>query len=115
MNHHKTIKKFGRLKNLRNALMKSMASSLILKEKIRTTETKAKALRPFVEKIVTMSKKANLASRRLVVSRVGEEAGKKVVDVIAPKYKSRNGGYTRITKLNNRKSDGSSMAEIEFV
>ena len=95
--------------------MRSLAESLALKGKIKTTEPKAKELRPFIEKLVTLGKKETPASRRLLNARVGEKAAKKIATEISKEYKDRNGGYTRITKLIARKSDGSPMAVIEFV
>lgn len=95
--------------------MKSLARSLILKGKIKTTEAKAKELRPFAEKLVTMGKKETPASRRLLISRVGEDGANKIVKSLAATYKTRAGGYTRITKLVRRATDGAKMAVIEFV
>ncbi len=115
MNHHKTKRKFGREMNQRNALIKSLALSLVLNSKIKTTEAKAKELRPFIEKLVTKSKVGTLAARRLIASRVGEGAVKEMIEVIAPKYKDRKGGFTRVIKIGNRVSDASPMAVIEFV
>lgn len=116
MRHHKANRKFGRVRKQRTALLKTLAVSLILKEKIKTTEAKAKELRPFVEKIISAGKGNDLSARRLIVSKIGAGlASKKVIEIIAPKYKSRNGGYTRISKMLDRKSDGSKMAQIEFV
>lgn len=82
-----------------------------------TTEAKAKSLRPFVEKLVTRARKARLADRRMVTSKLGNEkkATKKLMDDIAPRFVERPGGYTRITKLPPRYSDASPMAVIEFV
>ncbi|MFH1473005.1 MAG: 50S ribosomal protein L17 [bacterium] len=115
MRHHNANRKFGRTKDQRNALLKSLAFSLALKGKIKTTEAKAKELRPFIEKLVTLGQKETLASRRLLVSRVGEIAAKKIANDISPTYKDRPGGYTRITKMVRRLSDGVPMAVIEFV
>lgn len=115
MLHHKKKRKFGRVRSQRTALIKSLASSLIDKESIQTTEAKAKELRPVVEKLVTKAKKNDLSSRRVLISRVGESASKKLIDDIAPKYKDRNGGYTRVTKLETKRSDAAKMAQIEFV
>lgn len=116
MRHHSNIKKFGREKNVRNALMRSLARNLIRDEKITTTLSKAKALRPYVENLVTKAREGTVASRRLISSRIGVVSEvKKLVDTIAPKYKSRSGGYTRITKLPLRKLDAAAMAVIEFV
>ena len=116
MRHHSSIKKFGREKNVRNALMRSLARNLIRDEKITTTLSKAKALRPYVERLITKARVGTVASRRLVFSRIGAGSeSKKLVEAIAPKYKSRLGGYTRIIKLPLRKLDAAAMAVIEFV
>lgn len=116
MRHQNQNRKFGRERDQRRALMRSLASSLILEEKITTTEAKAKELRPYVEKMVTKGKDNNLATQRLLISKLSrKEAVKKIMDEIAPKYKERNGGYTRITKLGQRMGDASPMAIIEFV
>lgn len=117
MRHHNKVKKFGREKNQRVALMHSMARNLILEERITTTEAKAKALRPFVEKLVTKAKDIDLAKHRYIVAnlRNRKDAASKLIQDIAPKYKDRKGGYTRILKLPQRISDGSKMAIIEFV
>lgn len=98
--------------------MRSLASSLILHGKIKTTEAKAKELRPMVEKLVTKGKNVTMASRRLVSSNLGDTKEveiKKLFEEIAPRYKDRKGGYTRIIKLPRRLADGSPMAIIEFV
>ena len=116
MKHHKAIRKFGRTTDARQALIRSLACSLILREKIRTTEAKAKELRPYIEKMVTRGRKGDMFTRRLLVSRLGNEsATKKLVETIAPRYKERQGGYTRIVKLTPRQGDASKMAIIEFV
>jgi large subunit ribosomal protein L17 len=115
MRHHNANRKFGRKTNQRKALLSSLAYSLVLKGKIKTTEPKAKELRPFVEKLVTLGKKQTLASRRLLESRVGAQATKKIATELSLNYKERAGGYTRITKMNSRLTDGSPQAIIEFV
>lgn len=115
MRHHNANRKFGREKDQRKALLRSLAYSLALKGKIKTTEPKAKELRPFMEKLVTLGKKQTLASRRLLESRVGPEAAKKIASEISLNYKDRKGGYTRITKIGPRTTDASEMAVIEFV
>ncbi len=115
MAFHKAKRKFGREKNQRVALMKSLAYSLVLKEKIKCTESKAKSLRPYVEKLVTLGKKSTPATRRVLESRVGVRAGKKIATDLSERYKERSGGYLRITKLPRRLSDGASEAIIEFV
>ena len=96
--------------------MRSLARNLIRDSRIKTTTAKAKELRPYVEKLVTKAKTATVASRRLVNSRImGAPETKKLFDVIAPKYQTRAGGYTRIIRLQNRDLDGSPMSLIEFV
>ena len=117
MRHHNSIRKFGRNKNQRNALMKGLILALIAHGRIETTEAKAKELRPAIEKLITKANVGTLASRRLVMARLyGLTAeANKLIDTIAPNYKGRAGGYTRITKLPRRAGDASKMAVIEFV
>ena len=116
MRHHSNVRKFGREKTQRHALMRSLARNLIRDSQIKTTTAKAKELRPFVEKLVTKAKTDTMASRRLIMSRIHSVSEtKKLIDTIAPKYKSRAGGYTRITRLPNRDLDGSPMSVISFV
>lgn len=97
--------------------MRSLARSLILHDKIKTTEAKAKALRPFIERLITKSKDGSVAARRLILSRLGgsKVATTKLFDTLAPKYKERNGGYTRVTKVGTRVGDAAKEAIIEFV
>lgn len=116
MKHQKKGRKFNRVKKVRTALMRSLAGNLILKEKIKTTEPKAKELRPYVEKLVTKARTDTVANRRLLNEKLGNTRQlNKLFKEIGPRYKERAGGYTRITKLPNRVSDGSPMAIIEFV
>lgn len=117
MRHHNANRKFGRVKKARVALFFALTRSLILHGKITTTEAKAKEIRPMVEKLVSNAKKPTLSTRRLLRARLLNQArlSKKLVEEIAPKYKERKGGYTRIMKLSRRKSDGAPMAVIEFV
>ena len=117
MRHHNSKRKFGRTKNQRNALMNSLALNLIIREKIKTTEPKAKELRPFIEKIVTRAKNNTMANKKLIVSKLSNRRKevKKLFDVIAPKYMDKKGGYTRVIKAGVRKADGAKMAIIEFV
>lgn len=117
MRHHNQNRKFGRTRNQRNALLNSLASNLIVRGKIKTTLPKAKELRPYVEKLVTKAKSKNLATERLLVSRLGgrKSEAKKLFNVIAPKYTDRAGGYTRVVKMGPRMADGAPMALIEFV
>lgn len=116
MRHHNVVRKFGRKTGQRKALIRSLAENLVMRGKIVTTEAKAKELRPFIEKIVTQGRKDGSASRKLLISRLGRaELARKVSDEISKKYKERQGGYTRIVKLGQRKGDASPMALIEFV
>lgn len=116
MKHLTRNRKFGRKTGVRRALVRSLAGALIQEGKIKTTEARAKEVRPFVEKLVTKAGEGTLASRRMVISRLGGETfAKKLCDEIAPKYIDRTGGYTRITKLPARPGDASKMAVIEFV
>jgi len=116
MRHHKANRKFGRKASIRKALLRGLAEALIKEGKIVTTEAKAKELRPYAEKLVTLAKINSLAVKRLLISKLGTHARiVKLSKEIGPKYKDRLGGYTRIVKLPRRLSDGSSMALIEWV
>lgn len=117
MRHHNKNKKFGREKNVRTGLMRSLVRALVLEERIETTEAKAKALRPRVEKLITKSKSDSVATKRLLAVRLGgqSEVVTKLVGDLGPRYKDRDGGYTRITKLGQRPSDAAPMAVIELV
>jgi large subunit ribosomal protein L17 len=115
MIHGQKTKQLGRERNARNAMLKTMAVSLVRDGKIQTTETKAKVLRPIVEKLITKAKEGGLTAQRLVSAKIGPASAKVLVNTIAPKYKDRNGGYLRITKLNDRKGDSARLAQIEFV
>jgi len=118
MRHQVKGRKFNRVKKVRLALMRSLVSNLILKEKITTTEPKAKEIRPLVEKLVTKAQKDTLTNRRAVIEKVGQKNKRVIVKLfgeLGPRFVARRGGYTRITKLGRRISDGSPMAVIEFV
>ncbi len=111
----KNKRRFGRKRDQRRALFASLARALILNEKIKTTEAKAKELRPFIEKLVTKGKEDSLHSRRILAARLSDDVAEKLIKEIGPKYKDRSGGYTRIIKLVPRKDDSAKMAIIEFV
>ena len=119
MRHHNSIRKFGLEQNGRRALLRSLAISLIDCGRIETTEAKAKELRPYVEPLITKAQQNTPATLRYLVSRLGSGSQtaivKKLVETIAPKYKKRSGGYTRIIKSAIRQSDGARMAVIEFI
>ncbi len=117
MKHGIKTKKLGRKKNVREALMASLIEALVLHGQIQTTQAKAKALRPLIEKLVTRAKIDSVQNRRLVASRLKnrDDVTKILFDEIAPKYKDRDGGYTRVLKLPQRQSDAAPMAIIQFV
>lgn len=117
MRHRKKKKILGRKKGPRKALLVSLANSLVQKGRITTTEAKAKALRPMVEKLVTLARKNTLGSRRLILKRLNNDEGsaKILLEKIGPKYKDRKGGYLRIIRAGRRKGDNAEMAIIEFV
>lgn len=115
MRKGRKIRKLSRPRSQRKALLKGLARSLILGEKIRTTEAKAKELRPFVEKIITKARKNNLAAFRDLRALFEQRVVSKLTKEIAPRYKERAGGYTRIIKLGPRRGDSAKMAIIELV
>ena len=117
MKHHKTGRTLGRKKGQRTALLRSLTRSLVMHEKITTTVARAKELRPFVEELVTRSKKTDIASRRFVSMRLGgsPETVKKLHETFATRYASRRGGYTRIVKLGPTGKRAVDSAVIEFV
>jgi len=116
MRHRKQKATLGRPTAQRVALMRSLADSLVLHGKIKTTLAKAKALRGVIEPLVTKARRGTLADRRLIIKTLyTDEAIKKMMDEIGPKYKERQGGYTRIIKIGARKNDAAEVAYIEFV
>ncbi len=116
MRHRVGGRKLSRTSSHRTALFRNMAAALIKHEQITTTLPKAKELRPYVEKLVTLAKRGGLSNRRLAHARLLDDAQLiKLFDAIAERYKDRNGGYTRIIKAGFRASDASAMAVIEFV
>jgi large subunit ribosomal protein L17 len=114
--HAHAFRKLNRTAAHRQALFANMAAALIKHEQIVTTLPKAKALRPVVEKLVTLAKKGDLNSRRLAIARVRDvDMVKKLFDTIGPRYKARAGGYTRVLKAGFRFGDNAPQAVIEFV
>lgn len=114
--HGYTGRKFGRERDERRALIKSLAEALIINESIETTLPKAKEIRPYVEKLITQAKKADLASRRNVIASVMTvETAHKLVDEIVPKLGARNSGYLRIERTALRRGDNAQLARISFV
>ena len=115
MLHSNKKKQLSRGRNQRNALIKTLAVSLIKYEKIITTEIKAKVLKPFVEKLITKGKDGSLNSLRIIISKIGPISGTKIVKILSPKYEDRKGGYLRIIKIKTRLSDGAKMVQISFI
>ena len=116
MRHLKKGKTLDRNKAAREALLKNLATSLIIYEKIKTTQAKAKAVRPIVAKLVTLAKKNDLSTRRqLIRSLYHKKAVKKILEVLGPRYIDRKGGYTRIINLGQRQGDGAQISQIEFI
>ncbi|RMD50575.1 50S ribosomal protein L17 [Candidatus Parcubacteria bacterium] len=116
MRHRKTTKTLGRSKSAREALLRDLATGIVVYEKITTTEGRAKAVRPIVEKLITKAKAGDLAARRqLLAFFTTEQPVNKLMEVIGPRYKNRNGGYTRLIKLGYRQGDGAPVVQIELV
>src|SRR6201747_2901721 len=116
MRHRVGGRKLGRTSSHRTAMFRNMAAALIKHEQITTTVAKAKELRPYVEKLVTLAKKGGLSNRRLAHSRLLDDTQlRKLFDVLAPRYAGREGGYIRIVKAGIRASDAAPIAIIEFV
>ena len=117
MAYHKRGRKFGRTRDQRKQLMRSLARSVILHTRVQTTEARAKSVRPYLEKIVTKAAVNDLPTRRLLLSRFNNDKTvvNKLLEELGPKYKDRNGGYTRITKVESRPGSGRTVAVIEFV
>ncbi len=108
-------RKLGRTKNERKALFRLLANQLILNEKLVTTEAKAKAVRPMVEKLVTTAKVDTIHARRQLLKQlVSENTVKKMIEVVGPKFKERPGGYTRLVRLSPRAGDRASMVTLLF-
>ncbi len=116
MRHRVAGKKLSRSTGARKALFKSLLTELFKNERIETTEAKAKAVRGQAEKLITVARRGDLAARRKVYAELSSpDVAKKLVDEIAPEYKGRSGGYTRIYKLGPRKGDAAPMALLELV
>ena len=116
MYHRNAKRRFGRTHEHRKAMFANLLQALIKHEQIVTTLPKAKDLRPVVEKLVTLGKRGDLHARRQAIAQVKDvELVKKLFDVLGPRYKERNGGYTRVLKAGFRYGDNAAMAVIEFV
>lgn len=116
MRHRRTGKTLDRSSSARKALLRGLATSVVLYEHVNTTLAKAKAVRPLVERLITKGKKKTLVSRRqLMQVLLSESAVNKVLEELGPRYQERPGGYTRIVKLGTRKGDGAEVAQIQLV
>lgn len=115
MRHRKKGKIFGRVRKQRVALLKNLGSSLVMHERMTTTETKAKALRPYLERIIAKARKETLAGTRYAYRFLSHEAAKILLRDRISRFKDRQSGWTRITKLVRRRKDGARKAIIEFV
>ena len=116
MRHGHSGRKLQRKSGHRAALLRNLAAALVKHEQIMTTAPKAKELRPYVEKLITLAKRGGLSNRRLALSRLGDETQlKKLFDVLAERYAGREGGYTRVIKAGLRAGDAAPMAVIELV
>ena len=116
MRHRKAHRKLNKTSSHRKAMFRNMAAGLIKHEQILTTLPKAKELRPYIEKLITLGKKGGLSNRRLAMSRLMDETQlKKLFDILGERYSDRDGGYSRIIKAGYRASDASPMAVIELV
>jgi large subunit ribosomal protein L17 len=116
MRHRKKTKTIGRKKEPREAMLRNLATSVILYEKVKTTETKAKAVRPLVEKMITLGKKGTLTARRQALKFFYiENPVKKVFEELGPRYKDRPGGYCRITRIAPRRGDAAKMVYLELI
>jgi large subunit ribosomal protein L17 len=114
--HHRAGKKLGRDSAHRRALYANLACSLIEHGRIRTTEAKAKAVKPFAEQMITLGKRGDLAARRQAVSELrSQDAVRKLFDDVAPRFAERPGGYSRIVKLGQRQGDAADMVYLELV
>ena len=116
MRHQKNTRKLGRTSQHRDLMLANIVASLILHKRVKTTLAKAKAARPLAEKLVTLGKGGTLHDRRLAVAKIGQkDAVGKLFKEIAPGFKDRKGGYTRIVKLGPRQSDSAPVAFLEWV
>ncbi len=116
MRHLKKGRKFGRKKGERRSFLKTLASNLVRDERILTTEARAKEIKPLVDRLVTRAKRQDLAAMRFLLRSLPKSSAYKLYNEIAPRYKGRRGGYTRVLKVSKtRKSDGARMAYVEFV
>jgi large subunit ribosomal protein L17 len=116
MRHRKKGKILDRKKAPREMMLRNLAASVLIYERVKTTKAKASAVKPLVEKLITAAKKGDLTARRKLISVLPQKmAVKKSMEVLGKRYKDRNGGYTRVIKLGNRQGDGAEIVQIELV
>lgn len=116
MKHSVKGRKFGRVRSRRRSFLHILVHNLVMEEKILTTEARAKEIRPRVERLITIAKRGDLAALQLLMKRTTKDAAYKLYHELGPRYKDRNGGYTRIRKsAESRKRDGATQATVEFV
>lgn len=116
MRHRKKGRELSRTRSHKRAMLRNMATSLFRHERIRTTEAKAKELRPFAERLITLARRGDLHSRRVAGRDIADrDILQKLFDQIGPRFEDRPGGYTRILKLGARKGDGAELAMIELL
>lgn len=116
MRHQKKKKTLDRARDSRRALFRGLMVNFILNKKMATTQAKAKAVRPRIERLITQAKKDNLATRRYLLSKLNNQAAvNKLIKDIAPKYADRAGGYTRLVKLGFRIGDGADLVQLELI
>ncbi len=116
MRHRKQGRKLGRTKEPRQMMLNNLVCSILIFEKVRTTQAKAKEVKSLVEKSITTAKKGDLAARRKLIATLPQKnAINKLMDVLGNRYQKRSGGYTRIIKIGSREGDGAEMAQIELV
>ena len=116
MRHRNVNKILDRKAGPRKALLRGLATDLVLYEKIKTTDAKARVIRSIAERLITKGKANNLAARRYLLKYLyGDNAVKKVLEVLSPRYKDRKGGYTRIIKIARRSGDAAKIAQIELI
>ena len=116
MRHNNALRKLGRTSSHRRALLRNLTTSLFRHERIRTTVPKAKELRPFAEKLITLARRDDLHARRIVLRQVDDkEVVKKLFATLGPRFATRPGGYTRLLKLGPRQGDGAELAIVELV
>ena len=116
MRHKEKNKILNRKKAPREMMLRNLASSIVMYEKVETTQVKAKAVKPLVEKLITLAKEGSLNARRSIIELLPQKlATKKLMDVLGERYKERTGGYTRVIKLGTRQGDGANIARIELV